>query len=386
MLVAFAEHVIGAYRGRAGRRRGRARPRIAAPAARRLRLAGRARLGRRRCSRPSRAESRQALEFEKVAVCLARGGDFSPSGTAGWEPDDPGLDFGFDGRRPGSAARAGVRDRGVLPDRRTPSRRLSSAIGSTYASERGGAGPRAWSTPLAARAADRARWLAQRVHLGRRPVRLDAAVPRAAAGAPDLREPGDDGAARSASTSRLSTRGTASWPPCTTTAVGLLERLDVDSVLTRDHAERVLARRHAARVSRARRPETERLRTAVKLGLLEERGPAFVGRGEGVAGRVWETDSTIAIDDYGAWNGRAEGFAESDFHATVAVPLRAGGEVVGVIGLAYQSPGGRSVPRRWRSSSASPSWPRSRSRTRGSTAALQQSEELHRRSSTARPT
>ena len=35
-----------------------------------------------------------ALEFEKVAVCtLDAAGRFAPKGTAGWAPDDPGLDF-----------------------------------------------------------------------------------------------------------------------------------------------------------------------------------------------------------------------------------------------------------------------------------------------------
>ena len=123
------------------------------------------------------------------------------------------------------------------------------------------------------------------------------------------------------------------------TAVGLLERRDVDSVLTSimESACSLAGTSHGflALVD----PETDRLRTAVKLGLLDRIGPAHVGRGEGVAGRVWETNSTIAIDDYGVWDGRARAFSESDFHATVAVPLRAGGEVVGVLGLAYAEPG-----------------------------------------------
>ena len=32
----------------------------------------------------------EALEFDKVAVCLAHGGSFSPSGTAGWDRMIPG--------------------------------------------------------------------------------------------------------------------------------------------------------------------------------------------------------------------------------------------------------------------------------------------------------
>ena len=125
--------------------------------------------------------------------------------------------------------------------------------------------------------------------------------------------------------------------------------------------------------------ETDRLRTAVKLGLLERVGPALAARGEGVAGRVWETNSTIAIDDYAAWDGRAKGFAESEFHATVAVPLRAGGEVVGVLGLAYAEPGRTFGPAQIAlverfAQLAALALENARLYT-----ALQQSEELHRR-------
>ena len=123
------------------------------------------------------------------------------------------------------------------------------------------------------------------------------------------------------------------------TAVRLLERQDADSVLTSimQSACSLVGTPHGflALVD----PETDQLRTAVKLGMLERAGPSLAARGEGVAGRVWETNSTIAIDDYATWEGRAAGFAESSFHATVGTPLCAAGEVIGVVGLAYAEPG-----------------------------------------------
>ena len=96
VLVAFAEHVIAAFRGHAGRCGSRARPRIrfAACSTSLPRLPVDLRYGR-RGARDRREGLEEALEFDKVAVCLAHGGDFSPSGTAGSEPDDPGLDFGL---------------------------------------------------------------------------------------------------------------------------------------------------------------------------------------------------------------------------------------------------------------------------------------------------
>ncbi|HUQ24013.1 MAG TPA: ATP-binding protein [Gaiellaceae bacterium] len=85
-----------------------------------------------------------ALEFEKVAVCLARDGGFPPAGTAGWEPDDPGLDF--------TLTDADL-DALFVPEFEAAGcylieQRVATALvggGSNYESQRGGAGPRAWS-------------------------------------------------------------------------------------------------------------------------------------------------------------------------------------------------------------------------------------------------
>lgn len=65
-------------------------------------------------------------------------------------------------------------------------------------------------------------------------------------------------------------------------------------------------------------------------------------RGEGVAGRVWESGEPLAVDDYHAWSGRRPEF---DFlRAAVALPLRAGHDVVGVLGLAHVDDGPRYGP------------------------------------------
>ena len=172
------------------------------------------------------------------------------------------------------------------------------------------------------------------------------------------------------------------------TAVGLLERLDVDSVLHRDHAERLLARADAARVSRARRPGDRPAEDCGQARPARAGRASFVaarrGRRPGASGRRTARSRST---DYGAWDGRAEGFAETDFHATVAVPLRAGrrGRRRHRPG-ATQSRAGRSARPRSRSSSASRSSPRSRSRTRGSTRRCSRARSFTAASSTARPT
>ncbi len=319
----------------------------------------------------------QALGFEKVAVCLAHGGRYSPSGTAGWAVDDPGLDFVLTDADMDKLLVPEFEIEGCYLIDNAVARALAGD-GSTYSSQRGGTGPRAWSkhwllVPLIERdgslsgfiwaddPADsmlpaRERLQALRTFANQATMALRAAV----------------------AFETLNARNTE-LAALHGMAVGLLERLDVDSVLTAimQSACSLAGTRHGflALVD----PETDRLRTAVKLGLLERVGPSLAARGEGVAGRVWETNSTLTIDDYGTWAGRAEGFAGTDFHATVAVPLRAGGEVVGVIGLAYAESGRTFGPAQVAlverfAQLAALALENARLYT-----ALQQSEELHRR-------
>ena len=335
ILVAFAEHVIGAIEA----------TQVASAAARdRSSLAQLLDVSGSLVELESAADVLEAvargiahaLEFEKVAVCIARAGSFAPAGTAGWEPGDPGLDF---------VLTDADLDRLFVPEFEIEGCYLiENAVarvlvgGSTYSSQRGGAGPRAWShhwllVPLIERDGSRSGFIwaddPTDAMLPSR-ERLQALRTFANQATMALRAAVDIETLNSQNTELAALHDTA---------VGLLERLDVDSMLT------AIVRSACSLVGTPHGflalvdPATDQLKTAVKLGLLERIGPAFAERGEGVAGRVWETNSTLAIDDYCVWNGRADGFAESQFHATVGVPLRAGGQVVGVLGLAYVEPG-----------------------------------------------
>jgi PAS domain S-box-containing protein len=55
--------------------------------------------------------------------------------------------------------------------------------------------------------------------------------------------------------------------------------------------------------------------------------------GQGVAGRVWQTREPLAVDDYSTWTHKRPGF--EFMRAVAALPLLAGEEVVGVLGLAH---------------------------------------------------
>jgi PAS domain S-box-containing protein len=77
--------------------------------------------------------------------------------------------------------------------------------------------------------------------------------------------------------------------------------------------------------------EEDELRIAVGTGSF--------AKGDGLAGRVWESAQPLAVDDYGTGDGRRARFENDDLHAVVGVPLRSRTEVVGVLGLAHHEAG-----------------------------------------------
>ncbi|MBC7963446.1 MAG: PAS domain S-box protein [Steroidobacteraceae bacterium] len=57
--------------------------------------------------------------------------------------------------------------------------------------------------------------------------------------------------------------------------------------------------------------------------------------GQGVAGLVWDNGEPFHVDDYSLWEGRLIDSGRDQLHAMAGVPLKAGDEVVGVLGLAF---------------------------------------------------
>ncbi|HZB86325.1 MAG TPA: PAS domain S-box protein [Gaiellaceae bacterium] len=116
------------------------------------------------------------------------------------------------------------------------------------------------------------------------------------------------------------------------TALGLIERLDVGDVL-----ETILAR--ACELVDSEHGylylvDGEELTVRLGQGMFEASVGYRLGRGEGLAGRVWETGEPLAVDDYAAWSGRSPDFDEAGFHSVVGVPIRSRAEVIGVLGVA----------------------------------------------------
>lgn len=80
-------------------------------------------------------------------------------------------------------------------------------------------------------------------------------------------------------------------------------------------------------------PDEQTLRLDYGVNLEQEYQGVTLQLGEGLSGRAAQTGKTIAIEDYQQWDGRASVYEGSSFRRVLAVPLKSGGKVIGVINL-----------------------------------------------------
>ncbi|MBC8333543.1 MAG: GAF domain-containing protein, partial [Anaerolineae bacterium] len=57
---------------------------------------------------------------------------------------------------------------------------------------------------------------------------------------------------------------------------------------------------------------------------------------EGIAGIVWATGQPLVVSDYDGWDERIAGFSTNTIASIIGVPLLAGEEIIGVLGLAHE--------------------------------------------------
>ena len=123
------------------------------------------------------------------------------------------------------------------------------------------------------------------------------------------------------------------------TSLGLIDRLDKEELL-----EAVLHR--AARLTRTEHgyiyllePDAAAMQMRVGMGFFKHQLGLRVRRGEGMGGRVWQSETFLLIDDYRTWEGRLADKSLDALRAVVGIPLKYRGRVEGVIGLAQVEAG-----------------------------------------------
>lgn len=76
-----------------------------------------------------------------------------------------------------------------------------------------------------------------------------------------------------------------------------------------------------------------------RMGLFVNFVDVTIHAGEGLTGQVLESGEPLLVNDYSTWPHRLPIFIEHGVQALVGVPLLAGFDVVGVLGMAYDQPG-----------------------------------------------
>ena len=82
-------------------------------------------------------------------------------------------------------------------------------------------------------------------------------------------------------------------------------------------------------------PERDEIVVEVALGAFKDWAGFRMKRGEGIAGKVWDTGQPLAVEDYDSWEGRSPSFQKGVFRAVLGVPLKSAQGVVGVLGVAH---------------------------------------------------
>ncbi len=82
-------------------------------------------------------------------------------------------------------------------------------------------------------------------------------------------------------------------------------------------------------------PETGMLIPKVGIGNMADSLNHQVNLGEGVSGWIWQTGQSLVVNDYDQWPGRNRSFVPGSIFSIVAVPLKYGSQVLGVLGLGH---------------------------------------------------
>ncbi len=125
------------------------------------------------------------------------------------------------------------------------------------------------------------------------------------------------------------------------TSLGLIDHLDKEKLL-----ETILQR--AAMLTGTEHgyiyllePGERVMQMQVGMGFFKSQLGLRVKPGEGMGGKVWQSEHPLLVADYRSWEGRLSDKSLDDLHSVVGIPLKDRDRVHGVIGLASVKPGRR---------------------------------------------
>jgi len=122
------------------------------------------------------------------------------------------------------------------------------------------------------------------------------------------------------------------------TALGLMNRLDIDDVLRTiiSSAAELIGTPHGWIYLLDE--EKEVFVEQVGLGMFEQDIKRQTSATEGLVGLGYKSGKTLVIDDYSTWENRLPGELFDSMHSVVQVPLKVEGKVIGVFALTFVDP------------------------------------------------
>ncbi len=118
------------------------------------------------------------------------------------------------------------------------------------------------------------------------------------------------------------------------TAIGLLDLLDKDELLETILYRAALLTGSGHGYIYLLEPSKTRMQMQVGMGFFKGQLGRRVRIGEGMGGKVWQTEQPVVVDDYQSWPGRLPDRSLDPLGPIVGIPLTSEKGVLGVIGLA----------------------------------------------------
>jgi PAS domain S-box-containing protein len=118
----------------------------------------------------------------------------------------------------------------------------------------------------------------------------------------------------------------------------LAAQMDLDTLLRSVVSRAVDLLEGAAGAIYLCRPEQARLELRVWVGSNVAPVGSTLRPGEGLSGKVWETGTALAVEDYQHWAGRAAIYDGYPWTAVAGAPVRWGGELIGVLNVLADAP------------------------------------------------
>ncbi|MHC4180266.1 MAG: GAF domain-containing protein, partial [Planctomycetota bacterium] len=124
------------------------------------------------------------------------------------------------------------------------------------------------------------------------------------------------------------------------TTLGIISRLELDELLQAliTRAGQLLDAPHGFIYLADEDEDEDEIRRKVGVGVYEQSVGYRLHSGQGVAGRVWRSGEPLVVNDYDTWEGRVPNVKYDGYiRALIGVPLKSGAQVIGVLGMAYDT-------------------------------------------------